>query len=63
MAESSTILVRETAVPMTLKVYEVNRTGTVRVLREETEVTPFEKPEASHDFPACECATCAEGAA
>ncbi|MEV6439875.1 hypothetical protein [Streptomyces anulatus] len=46
--------------PMTLKVYEVNRTGTVRVLREETEVTPFEKPEASHDFPACECPTCTE---
>ncbi|MFJ8251183.1 hypothetical protein [Streptomyces sp. NPDC094466] len=48
--------------PMTLKVYEVNRTGTVRVLREATEVTPFEKPEVSHDFPACECPTCAEGA-
>ncbi|MFD4221974.1 hypothetical protein [Streptomyces griseus] len=46
--------------PMTLKVYEVNRTGTVRVLREETEVIPFERPEASQDFPACECPTCAE---
>ncbi|CAH9416337.1 hypothetical protein ABZ771_33480 [Streptomyces globisporus] len=47
---------------MTLKVYEVNRTGTVRVLREEAEVIPFERPEVSHEFPACECPTCAEGA-
>ncbi|MEU5371023.1 hypothetical protein ABZ362_18945 [Streptomyces sp. NPDC005951] len=42
---------------MTLKVYEVNRTGTVRVLREEAEVMPFERPEVSHEFPACECFT------
>ncbi|MFJ8844365.1 hypothetical protein ACIRFF_15835 [Streptomyces cyaneofuscatus] len=48
--------------PMTLKVYEVNRTGAVRVLREESEVKPLEGPEFSHEFPACECPTCAEGA-
>ncbi|MFF3030370.1 hypothetical protein ACFVS7_05035 [Streptomyces rubiginosohelvolus] len=48
--------------PMTLKVYEVNRTGTVRVLRDEVEVIPFERPEVSHEFPACECPNCAEGA-
>ncbi|MGW7589531.1 hypothetical protein [Streptomyces rubiginosohelvolus] len=46
---------------MTLKVYEVNRTGTVRVLREEAEVIAFERPEVSNEFPACECLTCAEG--
>ncbi|MEI7033549.1 hypothetical protein [Streptomyces pratensis] len=48
--------------PMTLKVYEVNRTGTVRVLREEFEVTPLEGTELSHRFPACTCTACAEGA-
>ncbi|MGW7231405.1 hypothetical protein [Streptomyces cyaneofuscatus] len=46
--------------PMTLKVYEVNRTGAVRVLREESEVTPLEGPEFSHEFPDCECPACTE---
>lgn len=43
---------------MTLKVYEVNRGGVARVLREEAEVKPLERPEATHQFPACECANC-----
>ncbi|MFK0143948.1 hypothetical protein ACIQUZ_02555 [Streptomyces griseus] len=47
---------------MTLKMYEVNRTGTVCVLREEAEVIPFEKPEALDELPACEYPACAEGA-
>lgn len=54
-------LAREPAVPMTLKVYEVNRTGTVRVLREEAEVVPLDEPEYTHQFPACECPICVGG--
>jgi len=46
--------------PMTLKVYEVNHTGTVRVLRERSEVTPLEGPEFSHELPDCECSACTE---
>ncbi|MEW1627744.1 hypothetical protein [Streptomyces sp. NPDC089173] len=47
---------------MTIKVYEVNREGGTRVIRPESEVTPLEGPEFSHEFPACECSACAEGA-
>lgn len=47
---------------MTLKVYEVNREGSVRVLREEVEVVPLEQPEASHGYPACQCTQCKEQA-
>ncbi len=43
---------------MTLRVYEVNRDGVTRVLREETEVTPLPKPEASHAYPPCGCSAC-----
>lgn len=48
----------ESPMAMTLKVYEVNREGSVRVLREETEVVPLERPENSHGFPACQCPQC-----
>ncbi len=40
---------------MTLKVYQVDRAGVTRVLREETPVTPLERPEDSHRFPPCAC--------
>ncbi len=43
---------------MTIRVYEVNCDGVTRVVREETEVVPLERPEASHRFPACECPRC-----
>ncbi|WP_170994713.1 hypothetical protein [Streptomyces sp. BPSDS2] len=43
---------------MTIKVYEVSREGVTRVVREEAEVVPLAQPEASHQFPACECAQC-----
>lgn len=46
------------AARMTLRVYEVNRDGVTRVLREETEVTPLPKPETSHAYPPCECLVC-----
>ncbi|OCC07504.1 hypothetical protein A3Q37_06732 [Streptomyces sp. PTY087I2] len=43
---------------MTIKVYEVTREGLTRILREEAEVVPLARPEASHQFPACECPQC-----
>ncbi|MFD4024673.1 hypothetical protein ACFWRV_14275 [Streptomyces sp. NPDC058576] len=43
---------------MTMKVYEVTRDGLTRIVREEAEVVPLEQPEASHQFPACECPEC-----
>ncbi|MET9050157.1 hypothetical protein ABZW50_03260 [Streptomyces bacillaris] len=46
------------AARMTLKVYEVNRYGITRVLREEAPVTPLERPEDSHRFPPCQCPAC-----
>ncbi|MFD4746960.1 hypothetical protein ACFWOS_16065 [Streptomyces rubiginosohelvolus] len=45
---------------MTIKVYEVNREGVTRVVREEAEATPLDQPEATHQFPACECPQCKE---
>ncbi|MFJ8754409.1 hypothetical protein ACIREO_34545 [Streptomyces sp. NPDC102441] len=48
---------------MTMKVYEVNRDGGIRVLQPEAEVVPLERPEASDRFPACQCARCASGPA
>lgn len=48
----------ERAMAMTMKVYEVDREGHTRIVREETEVVPLEQPEASHQFPACECPEC-----
>ncbi|SNB89940.1 hypothetical protein SAMN02745831_06234 [Streptomyces sp. PgraA7] len=43
---------------MTLRVYQVNRAGVTRVLREKAEVTPQATPSASHVFPPCECPVC-----
>lgn len=43
---------------MTIKVYEVDRWGSARVLREKAEVVPIERPESTDRFPACECAQC-----
>ncbi|WYB31058.1 hypothetical protein V6574_16325 [Streptomyces sp. SM1P] len=40
---------------MTIKVYEVNREGVTRVVREEAETAPLDQPEATHQFPASEC--------
>lgn len=40
---------------MTIKVYEVTRDGLTRIVREEAEVVPLARPEASHQFPTCEC--------
>ncbi|MFJ2292082.1 hypothetical protein ACIOG7_10275 [Streptomyces sp. NPDC087894] len=45
---------------MTIKVYEVDRWGSARVLREKAEVPPLERPEASDRFPACQCERCKE---
>ncbi|MGC4927237.1 hypothetical protein [Streptomyces sp. DT117] len=44
---------------MTLRVYEVNRDGITRIVREETAVKPLERPEDSHRFPPCACLQCA----
>ncbi|ARF62481.1 hypothetical protein B1H20_14525 [Streptomyces violaceoruber] len=52
----------EITVPMTLKVYEVNRAGAVRVLRKKSAVVPLDEPEYTHQFPACECPICANDA-
>ncbi|RPK64463.1 hypothetical protein EES43_09670 [Streptomyces sp. ADI96-02] len=43
---------------MTIKVYEVDREGRIRVIRPESEVTPLESPEYSNQFPACACRAC-----
>ncbi len=43
---------------MTIKVYEVNREGLTRIVREEAEVVPLTEPPATHEFPACECPAC-----
>lgn len=40
---------------MTIKVYEVNRAGTTRVVRPQAEVVPLETAEESSAYPACEC--------
>ncbi|MFE7751161.1 hypothetical protein [Streptomyces sp. NPDC057428] len=45
---------------MTIKVYEVNRDGGIRVVREEAEVAPLERPAATDRFPACQCPKCTE---
>lgn len=44
---------------MTMKVYEVNRDGGIRVLRPEAEVVPLETAEPSSVYPACQCDKCA----
>ncbi|MFF9689001.1 hypothetical protein [Streptomyces sp. NPDC014623] len=43
---------------MTMKVYEVNRDGGIRVIRPEAEVLPLKTPEARHAYPACQCDQC-----
>lgn len=43
---------------MTIKVYEVNREGTVRVVRPEAEVVPLKTVDQSSAFPACQCDEC-----
>lgn len=45
---------------MTVKVYEVNRDGGIRVPQPKNEVVPLERPEASDRFPACQCPRCKE---
>lgn len=40
---------------MTIKVYEVDRAGIVRVLRPRTEVVPVEIVEQRAAYPPCEC--------
>ncbi|MFD9952489.1 hypothetical protein [[Kitasatospora] papulosa] len=44
---------------MTMKVYEVNRYGGIRVLRPEGEVTPLKAVEKSSAYPSCQCPRCA----
>ncbi|WP_203185937.1 hypothetical protein [Streptomyces pratensis] len=46
---------------MTLKVYEVNRDGGIRVVREEAEVVPVAASEPSSAYPACKCRRCGSG--
>ncbi|WP_222723391.1 hypothetical protein [Streptomyces sp. wa22] len=48
----------ERPMAMTMKVYEVNRDGGIRVLQPEAEVIPLERPETTDRFPACECPRC-----
>lgn len=43
---------------MTLKVYKVDRQGSVRVLQPEAEVIPIKVAETSSTFPACQCPRC-----
>ncbi|MFE1539495.1 hypothetical protein ACFW61_03410 [Streptomyces microflavus] len=47
---------------MTIKVYEVDAAGITRIVREEAEVVPLDQPEATHQFPACQCPECRETA-
>lgn len=44
---------------MTIKVYEVTREGTVRIVRPASEVVPVKTVEETFAFPACECPQCA----
>lgn len=43
---------------MTMKVYEVNRDGDVRVVRPEAEIDPLTTPEQSSAYPECQCQRC-----
>lgn len=43
---------------MTIKVYEVNRSGMVRVLRPEAPVAPATTVDPSAAFPDCQCPKC-----
>lgn len=49
---------------MTIKVYEVDRSGTTtRLVREEAEVVPLEQPETTFELPPCACLRCTTGSA
>ncbi|MFC9248061.1 hypothetical protein ACFT7S_29775 [Streptomyces sp. NPDC057136] len=43
---------------MTIKVYEVNREGSVRVVRPEAEVVPAKTVDQRAAYPACQCDQC-----
>lgn len=43
---------------MTIKVYEVDRYGCVRVVRPKAEVVPVATVETSAAYPACQCLRC-----
>lgn len=43
---------------MTLKVYEVNRNGGIRVVREKVKVDPLPHTEPTSAYPACTCPKC-----
>ncbi len=43
---------------LTIRVYEANRAGIIRVLRPTTEVVPVEVPERRAAFPDCACPRC-----
>ncbi|MFB7007906.1 MULTISPECIES: hypothetical protein [unclassified Streptomyces] len=44
--------------PMTIKVYEVDRYGKTRVVRPEAEVVPAKTVDQSSAYPDCECDQC-----
>ena len=44
--------------PMTIKVYEVDRHGRTRIIRPTTEVTPLKGPPRTLAYPACACDRC-----
>ncbi|MFI9624521.1 hypothetical protein [Streptomyces sp. NPDC052042] len=45
--------------PMTIKVYEVDRYGrTTRTVRPKAEVVPLKDPPDTDAYPACECDQC-----
>jgi hypothetical protein len=44
--------------PMTIKVYEVDRYGRTRIVRPAAEVTPAKTVESRTAYPACECPRC-----
>lgn len=60
MTRQLRVVERGVVVTMTMKVYEVNRDGGIRVLQPEAEVVPLERPESTDRFPPCECAQCKE---
>lgn len=43
---------------MTIKVYEVTREGSVRVVRPAAEVVPVKIADETFAFPVCECPRC-----
>ena len=44
--------------PMTIKVYQVDRNGVTRVVRPAAEVVPVKTVEPRAAFPDCECDRC-----